>query len=177
MPAVTPTPLSAGRSRIASSTAIPHGTLVGIIMGCVIFFIMTTAASYLVLARYLAVHKGKSGPVFDLFTPRPKTSPLQPQPVGYWGPPIDTLSDPHRIARFTYLGPQPGQTYEIAGSHGYEMTGDETYPPGEIGGRMLPRELLASVPKEGLTSIAELDVVGTTVERAPQSGKAARERK
>lgn len=115
--------------------------------------------------RRYAIRQGKTGGLYSLFLLPPNSTPLMKPSVGYWGRPIETLNDRQKIMQTEYLGPQPGQTYEAVGSHGYELRGNERFPPREIDGIMLPRELLASTRRQPTTPTAELDAAGTPVEQ------------
>lgn len=154
---VTPSSLATSTPPSASSH-LTEGALVGLIIGCVLLFLLLLFASTLIFIRHSAVHKGRTGGLYSLFVPKPKPFPPSP-PVGYWGPDIRTLNDPERLRKIEYLGPQPGQVYEVTGNHGYEAIGDERFPAREIDGVMLVGELPLTTP------MPEMAAVGTPVEQ------------
>ncbi|ROW04863.1 hypothetical protein VMCG_04886 [Cytospora schulzeri] len=134
-PSVTPTSLATSTNSAASShppsrTGLSQGALIGLIIGCVTFFLLLLFASTLIFIRRLAVHKGHTGGLFSPFVPKPKLSPPPPPAVGYWGPDVSTLNDSDRFGTIEYLGPQSEQVYEVTGNCRYETTGDERLRPG-----------------------------------------------
>lgn len=156
---VTPSSLATSTPPSASSQ-LTEGALVGLIIGCVLLFLLLLSAPTLMFIRHSAVHKGRTGGLYSLFVPKPKPKPFPPSPpVGYWGPNVWMLNDPERLRKMEYLEPQPGQVYEVTGNHGYEAAGGERFPAREIDGVMLAGELPLT------TRMPEMAAVGTPVEQ------------